>query len=411
MSSKKKLILVGIILIIVIGLVYLFIINRPKPKKKLEEQPIVVTNEIIHSEMGTFRELTGRIDYQYGNFKLVIEPDKSNDKILVKYNDSIIIETKYNGGAKVRVNMYNNLYLLEVDYTMAQCKTLKLFSIDSNGKFIEEVRKDNKISEINYYSDVNKIIIYEDKCEMDCTDCTTKYTYEIVDGKFKQISSDLKDPADFVTLVEKDEDYEYYAFNTSDTLINKDDEYTFKIGEYTIKYILKEEPKDSLKNYEMYVNDKKIYDGIIVDENTIQPYIKIKKLGKYLLFTNTFYTSTRSIILYVYDGTSLREIRELDEVKGMAIKNSIIINKEGILIRGTRLDNGPVIRYDGKSYDIYSKETCENTMKELKDNFVVEQDYSYRYINSNLSFLPVKSNKYILKDFVKKEETCSNMIK
>ena len=92
-------------------------------------------------------------------------------------------------------------------------------------------------------------------------------------------------------------------------------------------------------------------------------------------------------------------------------KSDIIINKNGILIKGSRVNNGPTIVYDGKDYDTYSKDTCESTLNELKDFFIVKQDYLYKYQNGVLSSTPEVSNQYVLKEYVKDEEFCNSATK
>ena len=288
---------------------------------------------------------------------------------------------------------------------MAQCPTLSLFFIDSNGNPIEQSEIENSVSRIEYFEDVNKIIIYKEEC-MPCDGCNKKYTYELKGYSFKLISEE-SDYKEELTKVENDSDYSYYSFNFNKVLRDLNDSYEFNINDYKLKYVLTKFD-NNIKYYDFYINDKKIYSGLLDLDN-----VKIKVLGKYIIFTNTFSTDVRSTTLYIYDGITLKEIYELDEIKGMVIESpkKIVINKDGILISGTRLNNGPTIVYDDKLYDTYSKDTCSSTLKELKDDFIVKQDYFYKYTDSTLNFVPEKSNRYLLKNYVKNEEFCKNAIK
>ncbi len=403
MNSKIRNTIIITFLLIVIIVLSVHLI--PKKEKTVEEKPIVKVPVDIHSEFGILQDLVDEILYQNSNFKITFKVDNASDKINISKDDEEIIQTDYNHAAKVRVNMYNNLYIIEVHYTMAQCPTLKLFFLDYNGNPIEQPEIKDTISRIEYFDDVNKIITYKEECAI-CEDCGKKFTYELINNSFKLIKTEsIYDPD--LTKVESDSDYTYYSFNFSNHLNNVDDTYEFNIGEYKLKYIITK-VDGFIKYYDFYINDKKVYSDMI-DIDTI----KIKKLGNYLIFTNTFSTDIRSTKLYVYDGTILKEIYELDEINGMVIESlkSIKISKDGILVSGTRLNNGPTIIYNGKSYDTYSKDTCSNTLKELKDDFIVKQDYFYKYTDSKLDFIPEVSNKYLLKSYVKKEEFCKSSIK
>lgn len=404
MKNKKIIIFIICIIIVLLGVVSIVLLNKNDGKSNTNDE-VIKSSGIVRSEMGTLKDLDDRIDYQNGNFKLVFNVNSENDQINILYNEETIITTDYNHAAKVRVNLYGNLYIIEIHYPMAQCPTLSLFFIDSNGNPIEQSEIENSVSRIEYFEDVNKIIIYKEEC-MPCDGCNKKYTYELKGYSFKLISEE-SDYKEELTKVENDSDYSYYSFNFNKVLRDLNDSYEFNINNYKLKYVLTKFD-NNIKYYDFYINDKKIYSGLLDLDN-----IKIKVLGKYIIFTNTFSTDVRSTTLYIYDGITLKEIYELDEIKGMVIESpkKIVINKDGILISGTRLNNGPTIVYDDKLYDTYSKDTCSSTLKELKDDFIVKQDYFYKYTDSTLNFVPEKSNRYLLKNYVKNEEFCKNAIK
>ena len=300
--SKKRIVFIICIILILLAVIcaVCFIIpsNKKDNKEKEEKEQIIDVPSTIHSEMGVYQELKDEVDYQYGNFKLLFKADKENDKIKVLYNDEVILETDYNHAAKVRVNIYNNIYIIEIEYPMAQFKTMKAFTISDEGKLIEEIAKNTKgdISRIEYYSDVNKIIVYK---ESNLDEDNKKYTYEVVNNKFKLLTTET-DYDEYLTKVESDGDYTYYSFNFDNVLLDEEDSYEFNIGDYKLKYVLTKVDND-IKSYDFYVNDKKIYNDMLDLES-----IKIKVIGKYLIFTNTFSTSTRSTKLYIYDGFVLK---------------------------------------------------------------------------------------------------------
>ena len=401
MSIKKGLVIIGIIIVIVLCIYLLPIRNMKKRSASFAK-----AFETTHFEQGNVVELEEETNYQFGNLKLTFKIDKENDKISIYHDDTRIVLTDYNHGAKVRVNTFNKLYFIEIIYTMAQCKTISLFELDSNGTLLQTIGSDTEgtISNIEYYSDVNKIIIYKEPCTMGCDNCGKKYTYLVNDTKTELISTEEKYD-DILVEVEKEEDYTYYSFNFNKAFENKNS-YQFDIGKYQLKYE-KTKEENSIKYYDLYIDSNKIYSDAIDVDN-----IKLVLLGDYLLFTNTFTTSIRSTRLYIYEGTKLREIYELDTSTGMVAqsKDSIVINKDGILIKGTRINNGPSIINDDKIYDMYSKETCSSTLKILNDNFIVQQEYTYKYSKSKLDFTSKKGKKYTLKDYAKREEFCNNTV-
>ena len=404
MSSKKKfgfIIIFVILAITVLGCSKLFKDNKADKEKAKEIKEPISANVL----MGSKEELKEEKVYQNGNFKLVFAVDKATDKINIFYGNKKVIETNYNHDAKVRVNAYNNLYIIEIYYPMAQCPTLNLFFLSSDGNPIEQSEIINPISRIEYYEDVNKIIVYKEQC-MPCEDCNKKYTYELNNHKLKLVKEETKYDRE-LTKVENDGDYTYYSFNFSDVIGNIDDKYEFNIDEYKFRYVITK-TEGLLKYYDLYIDDKKVYSDIIDNGN-----IKIKTLGKYVIFTNTYTTNIRSTKLYVYDGSTLKEIYELDEAKGMVAQSAkdIIVTKEGILIKGTRINNGPVIMSDDIFYDTYSKDTCSSTLRDLKEDYIVKQNYSYKYSDSVLNFVAEKTNKYTLKEYIRDEEFCNNTVK
>ena len=396
MSSKKKfgfIVIFVILAITVLGCSKLFKDNKADKEKSKEIKEPISANVL----MGSKEELKEEKVYQNGNFKLVFKVDKATDKINIFYGDKKVIETNYNHDAKIRVNAYNDLYIIEIYYSMAQCPTLNLFFLSSDGNPIKQSEIINPISRIEYYEDVNKIIVYKEQC-MPCEDCNKKYTYELNDHKLKLVKEETKYDRE-LTKVESDGDYTYYSFNFSDVIGNIDDKYEFNIDDYKFRYVITK-TEGLLKYYDLYIDDKKVYSDIIDNGN-----IKIKTLGKYVIFTNTYTTNIRSTKLYVYDGSTLKEIYELDETKGMVAQSAkdIIVTKEGILIKGTRINNGPVIMSDDIFYDTYSKDTCSSTLRDLKEDYIVKQNYSYKYSDSVLNFVAEKTNKYTLKEYIRDE--------
>ena len=117
--------------------------------------------------------------------------------------------------------------------------------------------------------------------------------------------------------------------------------------------------------------------------------IDIALLGNYLIFDNYFWTDIRSITVYIFNmrNNEIKSIGEMEKINGMVPSSKEIVNKEGIIVSGSRISHGPSIIYDGKEYDV-----CGEPSKIDFDD-IVSADYFYKLENGKIDFdNPIKTN-------------------
>ena len=164
--KSKRIIIIGMLISVLVLLsllvvAYSMLFKKSKIKVSNTSKNGIVEKKTIYSTMGVLQDLNDQILYQNGNFKLLFKVDRDTDKIYVSHNDLTVIETDYNHAAQVRVNFYENLYIVEIYYTMAQCPTLNLYFLSTDGNIVEQSDIVDSISRIEYFEDVNKIILYK----------------------------------------------------------------------------------------------------------------------------------------------------------------------------------------------------------------------------------------------------------
>ena len=196
----------------------------------------------------------------------------------------------------------------------------------------------------------------------------------------------------------KANDVVYYSLN---------DKYTVSLKFYDISNY---NYSESFKNFDISINgvliniDSTAFDRkgtLAADENTIE----MSLLGDYLIFNNFFWTDIRSTTIYAVSlkENKTTEIGEMEKIQGMVPSSKETVTKDGLIVKGSRLNHDQEIVYNGISYGM-----CKSDINNIPSDAIFSATYTYRYKDGKLDLSnPQKTDVLTVKDYLNKSENKS----
>lgn len=163
------------------------------------------------------------------------------------------------------------------------------------------------------------------------------------------------------------------------TGLKKNDKVVYKLNDDF--YVELDVIDDVYTSFDVLVNGKKLAteSGYAKDELS---FYFINNMLLYETYKGDF---DRDLYLYAINKTgNVSEIRELDDVKGMA-PSSISYNGDEIIIEASRVTEGPSLIYGDK---VISLIDCNKNLSEIEANkdIVVKAKYTSKFVNNELTF-------------------------
>lgn len=187
------------------------------------------------------------------------------------------------------------------------------------------------------------------------------------------------------------------------------DRLKFQIGsKHQIEFLLKDSMFPDMILFDVYVNDTFIgASGVAIQNGSAKYFMDL--FGEDLVLQNPT-NDIRGHSIFVVDSN--QKVHTLPGLNNGMLANSVgksYGDHAGIDISMTRLTHGPAIDDHNKYHMILKKSECEQALRTLGEDFVVEAFYHYKYENGKINLTPEVLSERTLKEYLASDSSvCVN---